>query len=319
MKSFRKNPGKNRTDPPAREPKDAPLVREFLDHIIVEKGLSKNTRLSYGRDLGRYISYLEAKSVSAIDAAPEDITGYLHYLKQDGQAVRSYTRSLIALRGFYKFQVKRGRMDKSPCTLVDVPKLTKRLPEFLSLDEVEGLLNSIYSKDQDSALSLRDKAMLETLYATGLRVSELVGLKLNDLNLQGGFLTAFGKGSKERLVPLGESAMHWVRKYLDEGRPVTIGKRVARHLFVTARGKGMTRQNFWVIIKRAALLAKIDMKKIKPHILRHSFATHLLERGADLRMVQAMLGHADISSTQIYTHVTTERLKNLHKKKHPRG
>ena len=292
------------------------LIQEFLDHIIVEKGLSKNTALSYGRDLEKYRAWLLKRGCDLVEASAKEVAGYMKGERESGHAVRSYTRGLIALRGFYKYLLKKGVLSQSPCTDVDIPKSVRRLPEFLTFEEVERLLDA---PRPDALLGLRDKTMLETLYATGLRVSELVSLKLNDINLQGGYLTAFGKGSKERLVPLGEPAMVWLKRYMETARGRLLKGRQNRFLFVTARGTGMTRQNFWVIIKTAALRAGIDRKKIKPHIIRHSFATHLLEGGADLRMVQAMLGHADISSTQIYTHITNERLKNLHKKRHPRG
>ncbi len=292
------------------------VIGEFLDHIVVERGLSINTLLSYGRDISRFSDALKKKGVPLLEAGSDDITYYLEGLKRSGQAVRSYARALIALRGFYKYLLKKGRVRSSPCANIDIPKLNMKLPEFLKVNEVEKLLDA---PDIKAPLGLRDRAMLEALYATGLRVSELTGLKLNDINLQAGYLTAFGKGSKERLVPLGEAAMHWLKRYMEGSRQVLLKKRTNKHLFITARGAKMTRQNFWVIIKKAALKAGIDTKKIKPHIIRHSFATHLLEGGADLRLVQEMLGHADISTTQIYTHITNERLKLLHKKSHPRG
>ncbi|MBI5587179.1 MAG: site-specific tyrosine recombinase XerD [Deltaproteobacteria bacterium] len=292
------------------------IIREFLDHIIVERGLAKNTALSYGRDLSKFSVWLTGRGIDLLSATSKDITGFLKDEREAGLAVRSYTRGLIALRGLYKYLLKRGRITASPCTDVDIPRMQRRLPEFLTFEEVEKLLGAPKS---EHIRGLRDKAMLETLYATGLRVSELVSLRLNDINLQGGYLTAFGKGSKERLVPLGESAMVWLKRYMEEARPSLLKGKHNKFLFVTGRGSGMTRQNFWVIVKTNALRAGVDKKKIKPHIIRHSFATHLLEGGADLRMVQAMLGHADISSTQIYTHITNERLKNLHKKRHPRG
>lgn len=292
------------------------LVAGFLDYIVVEKGLSDNTRLSYSRDLRRFAAYMKGRGVSLMDAVADDISEFLGKLRKDGLSARSYTRSLIAIRGFYRYQQRMGRLKASPCAFVDIPRFTRSLPEFLAFDEIDRLLGA---PSRDTALGLRDKAMLETLYATGLRVSELVLLRLNDLNLQGGYLTAFGKGAKERLVPIGESAMYWLGRYLEGSRPSLLKGGTGNHLFITARGSAMTRQNFWLLIKKAALAAGIDRRKMKPHIVRHSFATHLLERGADLRMVQAMLGHADISSTQIYTHVTNERLKALHRKGHPRG
>lgn len=296
---------------------DIGLLKEFLDFIVVEKGLSLNTRLSYERDLERFYASLEKTGKDVLNATQGDITGHLKRLMDEGLSVRSYTRALIAIRGFYKHLLKRSVIQSSPCATVDLPKMHKRLPEFLTFEEVERLLDA---PDTEKTLGLRDKAMLEVLYATGLRVSELTGLKLNDISLQGGYLSAFGKGSKERLVPMGESSMYWVKRYMEEARPRLLAKgRDDGMLFLTVRGARMTRQNFWVIIKASALKSGIERKKIKPHIIRHSFATHLLEGGADLRLVQMMLGHADISSTQIYTHITNERLKNLHKKKHPRG
>lgn len=291
------------------------MIDEFLDYLIVGKGLSENTRISYSRDLLRFSAFLRKKGLTPAESSPDDITSFIKSLKEGGMSVRSYARTLIAIRGFYKYLLKKGAVKASPCSNIDIPKVHKSLPDFLTIDEVDSLLAS---PDPENALGLRDKAMLETLYATGLRVTELVTLRLNDVNLQGGYLSAFGKGSKERLVPLGESAMHWLKRYMEEARPSFLKKKTSRFLFLTARSTSMTRQNFWVIIKLSALKAGIDKKKIKPHVLRHSFATHLLERGADLRLVQEMLGHADISTTQIYTHVTNERLKRLHKK-HPRG
>ncbi|MBI5887138.1 MAG: site-specific tyrosine recombinase XerD [Deltaproteobacteria bacterium] len=305
-----------------------PLIKEFLDHIIVEKGLSRNTRLSYSSDLSRYAESLKKNSVEPVNASSGDITAFLKGLRDGGISPRSCTRSLVAVRGFYRFLLKRKKIRQSPCANVDMPRFNMKLPEFLSLGEVDRLLSA---PDSSSAHGLRNKAMLETLYAAGLRVSELVSLKLNGINLQKGFLTAFGKGSKERLVPLGESAMIWLKRYIDDARPTLCAKKSplkgsspfkglsTPFLFLTSRGSRMSRQNFWVVIKKTALAAGIDTAKIKPHSLRHSFATHMLERGADLRMVQAMLGHSDISTTQIYTHITKERLKKLHKKKHPRG
>lgn len=292
------------------------LITAFLDYIIVEKGLARNTLLSYKRDLARFSGFLERCGMTAENATPDDIREYLKELHDAGLTVRSYTRALIALRGWYKFLQRRGHVKASPCAVIDIPRMNRRLPEFLTIAEVDALLAA---PTTETRRGCRDKAMLETLYATGLRVSELVGLKLNDLNLQAGYLTTFGKGAKERLVPLGESAMISLKRYLDDSRPLLQKHGRGKYLFLSTRGKSMTRQNFWVIMKKYALIAGIDKTKIKPHILRHSFATHLLEGGADLRIVQAMLGHADISSTQIYTHVTTERLKKIHKKSHPRG
>lgn len=292
------------------------LYSGYLDYVVVEKGLSLNTRDSYEKDLASFEAWIGGKGGKLETASSSDVSDYLKHLKDRGLSPRSYTRSLITLRGFYKFLLKRGAIAASPCSTIDIPRVQRKLPEFLTLGEVTSLITA---PDDTKPLGLRDRAMLETLYATGLRVSELTGLKLNDINLQGGWLTAFGKGSKERIVPLGEDAMSWLKRYMEEGRAPILGKRASKTLFVTSRGAGMTRQNFWAMMKTYALKAGVDRKKMKPHIIRHSFATHLLEHGADLRIVQAMLGHADISTTQIYTHVTNERLRNIHKEKHPRG
>ncbi|MBE7414984.1 MAG: site-specific tyrosine recombinase XerD [Deltaproteobacteria bacterium] len=289
-------------------------IQAFLDHIVVEKGLSLNTRLCYKKDLSNFLEYMAGKDL--LEATPGDISGFLKYSSERGLSARSYARALVTLRGFYKFLAGKGAVNESPCLKVDMPKVPQKLPEFLSIAEVERLLSA---PSPDTALGLRDKAMLETLYATGLRVSELTNLRASNISLQGGYLTAFGKGSRERMVPLGDAAMHWLKRYIDEARPSFLGNRRSGALFLTSRGASMTRQNFWTMIKKYAILAGIGRARCKPHIIRHSFATHLLERGADLRIVQAMLGHADISTTQIYTHITNERLKKLHKGKHPRG
>ncbi len=297
--------------------RDEPLIVEFLDNIIVEKGLSRNTRLAYGRDLARFAACLGRRGAGILNATPGDITMFMKEQREALVSVRSVARSLVAIRGFYKFLLQRKRIRESPCSLVDVPRFQIGLPDFLSVEEVDRLLAAPVAAN---AQGIRNRAMLETLYATGLRVSELIQLKLGGINLQKGFVAALGKGSKERLVPLGESAMIWLKRYIDDARPSLCGKdNNSRFLFLTARARGMSRQNFWVIMKKTALSAGIETRRVKPHILRHSFATHMLERGADLRMLQAMLGHADISTTQIYTHVAKERMKAIHRKKHPRG
>ena len=235
---------------------DDPLIKEFLDHIIVEKGLSRNTRLSYSSDLSRYAQCLKKNNVEPINASSGDITAFLKYLRDAGISPRSCTRSLVAVRGFYKFLLKGKKIKESPCANVDMPRFDMKLPEFLSLEEVDRLLSA---PDSSSVRGLRNKAMLETLYAAGLRVSELVSLKLNGISLQKGFLTAFGKGSKERLVPLGESAMIWLKRYIDDARPALCAKKNSSpFLFLTSRGSRMSRQNFWTLIKKTALAAGID-------------------------------------------------------------
>ncbi len=293
------------------------IVKRYLEHLVVERGLSANTVYAYKRDLDKLTAFLEKNGATVKEAQRNDISAFLLFLKESGLSVKSYSRTLVATRGLYRFLLITKELTESPCANIDIPKLPKHLPQVLSVNEVDRLLNI---PDISTPTGLRNKAMIELLYATGVRVSELVTLKVASIDLQRGLITALGKGSKERLVPMGESAMLWVKRYMDSARKeLGSGKRASNDLFLTSRGSGMTRQNYWVILKKMALVAGIETRKIKPHILRHCFATHLLERGADLRIVQAMLGHADISSTQIYTHVTTERLKAVHKKNHPRG
>lgn len=301
---------------PAISDGDLLLLDEYLNALLVEKGLAKNTFAAYKRDLTAYMRYLKGIGKGSLTAEASDISAHLAALKARGLSARSYSRSLVAIRGYYRYFVRREKIDASPSDTVDMPKAVKGLPEYLSLDEVEALLAA---PDIKTPRGLRDKAMLEILYAAGLRVSELVSLRLNDLDLQVGSIRAFGKGSKERLVPIGAVAMRWVKDYVDGARPRLLKANESPYLFVTARSGPMTRQNFWTITKKYGQIAGIERTKIKPHILRHSFATHLLERGADLRSLQEMLGHADISATQIYTHVRGELLKKLHKKHHPRG
>lgn len=292
------------------------LLDEFLNFLIVEKGLSKNTIEAYSRDIIKYFSFLAGDGISPIFAQPSHIISFLSRLQKNGISVRSYARNLVAVRMFYKFLLRSNRISILPTANIDMPKLVKRLPGVLSYEDVEKLLDA---PNAETTLGLRDKAMLETLYATGMRVSELISVKLNDLNMQAGYIVAYGKGSKERIAPLGEAALAYIKQYLDSARPLLLKERKSEHLFITARGKKLTRQAFWALIKRYALLAGISKNKVKPHALRHSFATHLLERGADLRSIQTMLGHANISTTQIYTHVKTDELKRVHKKSHPRG
>ncbi len=287
----------------------------FLNHLTVERGLARNTLDAYGRDLARYLDFLEQEKIGHPDAvAPVHVMRFLAFLKSQGLSARSRARALVAVRTFHKFLLSEGVAAANPTARIEAPKSFHPLPHTLSPSEVERLLEA---PSGDDPRDLRDRAMLEVLYATGLRVSELVGLQLGDLQMDIGYLTAFGKRSKQRIVPLGETALVELRRYLGLGRPF-LDKEASRHLFLNRGGKGLTRQGFWKIIKRRALAAQI-LKNITPHTLRHSFATHLLENGADLRSVQTMLGHADISTTQIYTHVTRERLKKLHAQHHPRG
>jgi integrase/recombinase XerD len=285
----------------------------FLNFLVVEKGAAANTVSAYSRDLARYLRFLGDKSPTQI--RPGDIASFLAQLKADGISPRSRARSLSALRMLHRFLLSEGYCETNPTAIIEAPKGVARLPVVLSGREVEALLASPLDT---GAAELRDRAMLEILYATGLRVSELVGLKLGEVNVSAGYLMTIGKGDKERLVPMGESACQAVQCYLDEARPQLLKEGTSNRLFLTRLGEGMTRQSFWNIIKKRAQQAGVR-SSISPHTLRHSFATHLLENGADLRSVQIMLGHADLSSTQIYTHVTRDRLKRLHADFHPRG
>jgi len=286
----------------------------YLDHLTVERGLSPRTIEAYAKDLARYVAFLEARERSLEDADPAFVAEFLLSLSGAGLSARSQARYLSALRGWHRYLVAERILEDDPTALVDRPKLGRRLPHVLSLDEVRRLLDTPAG---DSPEQLRDRAMLHLMYAAGLRVSELVGLELGDVNLEAGFVSAYGKGRKRRLVPIGRPAQTLVRRYLSEVRP-RWAKPGQRKVFLTRRRAPMSRQGFWKNVKRYAAAAGIT-KNVSPHKLRHSFATHLLAGGADLRVVQAMLGHADIATTEIYTHVTTERLRDTHARHHPRG
>ena len=288
----------------------------YLNYLAVERGLANNTLDAYGRDLARYLDYLESQKIVALENISASIVlRFLSHLKNAGLSPRSRARALAALRTFHKFLVREKITKDNPTDQVVSPKSLTALPHTLAPLDVESLLSS---PKGESALAWRDRAMLEIIYATGLRVSELVSLKLSDLQMDVGYLTAFGKRSKQRIVPLGETAIAALQEYLQNGRPGLEKQKGSHVLFLNRSGEGLTRQGFWKIIKRRALEAGIS-QSITPHTMRHSFATHLLENGADLRSVQAMLGHADISTTQIYTHVTRERLRKMHAEHHPRG
>jgi integrase/recombinase XerD len=292
------------------------LLDQFLHYLIVEKGLSKNTIEAYGHGLGRFLNYVEKKGIEEVQRVGKfDVRAFLLTLKKQGLSTRSMVRNLVAIRTFFRFLIQEGILEANPVEEMEFPKLAKPLPEILALKEVEQLLDQ---PDLRTPLGIRDRAMLEVLYATGMRVSELVQLPINQVNLEGGYVLVFGKGSKERVVPLGREAMKWISLYLEKVREKLAGGKESRFLFVNRSGRGMSRQGFWHNLKALGQKAGIR-KRITPHLLRHSFATHLLERGADLRSVQMMLGHADISTTQIYTHVARERLKKIHQKYHPRG
>ena len=291
-------------------PKAAATLDAFSDSLWLEDGLSRNTLQSYRRDLEQLSLFL--KGVSLEKAKEEDLYRFLSVRK--GKA-SSAARMLSSLKRFYGWCLRERKIKVDPTLRLEPPKRTPRFPKTLSEADVEALLAA---PDVSSALGQRDRAMLEVLYASGLRVSELVSLKLLEANLDAGVVRIMGKGSKERLVPLGEEAVEWVRGYLKKSRGEMLKKRSSDFLFVTERGAGMTRQAFWYAIKRYGARA-IPGKHLSPHVLRHAFATHLINHGADLRVVQLLLGHADISTTQIYTHVARERLKQLHKDHHPRG
>lgn len=292
------------------------LLDAFIAFIRAERGLSGKTVDAYAADLTVYFEDLRARGVEDVTRArQEDVTAHLSSLSKSGLGKRSQARHLAALRGFHRFLVAERLADKDPTEDVDTPRSARKLPSFLTLEEVEQLLAA---PDERTSAGLRDKAMVEVLYATGLRVSELCGLGVNDVQLSAGYLVAKGKGAKERIVPLGRQAVEKVREYLATSRPAMLGRRESRALFVTPRGGGFTRQGFWKLLKRYALKAGIR-KPLSPHKLRHSFATHLVERGADLRAVQQMLGHADLSTTQIYTHVNSARLRSVYDEFHPRS
>jgi len=293
--------------------KNIDTIDQFVDALWLESGLAKNTLSAYRSDLSSFAKFIQPDSL--LDVVHADIQKFLATLLAKGSKGSSSARVLSTLRRFYRYQIRRNAISKDPCAQVLSPKQGRPLPKTLSEAQVDKLLTS---PDADTPLGLRDRAMLETLYATGLRVSELVGLKILEANLDVGVVRIVGKGNKERLVPLGEQSLDWIGKYLSRARATLLGEKQSDAMFVTARGAAMSRQAFWYMIKRHALTAGID-QELSPHTLRHAFATHLINHGADLRSVQMLLGHADLSTTQIYTHIATERLQSLHEQHHPRG
>lgn len=291
-------------------------VTEFINYLAVERGLAQNTLESYGRDLRQFQTYLQHSQIDFMkDLNRSTILTYLNTLQSKGKAVSTISRNLAAIKSFYQYLVRERYLEKDPAAHLESPKLEKKLPKVLTIHEVEELLKQ---PDVSLAAGLRDKAMLELLYATGIRVSELISLNISDVNLEMGYIKCYGKGSKERIVPLGSIAAKCVQDYVAKGRQKLVRTYEEASLFVNHHGNRLTRQGFWKIIKKYAQEANIH-KEITPHTLRHSFATHLLENGADLRSVQEMLGHADISTTQIYTHVTKNHLKEVYDKTHPRA
>lgn len=292
------------------------LIQEFVRYLRVERGLSPNTLLSYQHDLQDLELFLQARGVLLDKTGKADLLAYLLHLQKQGKATTTLSRHLAAMRAFYRFLQNESIIERDPSDNLETPKLAQKLPKVLSVREVDLLLQQPMVNEP---AGIRDKAMLEVLYATGLRVSELIGLTIQQVNLEMGFVRCFGKGSKERIVPLGRVAANVVREYLQRGRVKLVRNTYPTEtLFLNCHGRPLTRQGFWKIIKGYAAAAKID-KQITPHTLRHSFATHLLENGADLRSVQEMLGHADISTTQIYTHLTRNRIKEVYAKTHPRA
>ncbi len=291
------------------------LLEEFFNFLSVEKGLSKNTLSSYRNDLNKYISYLENNKIDFIDKVKRsDITNFLMSRKDKGILAVSISRNLVAIKGFHRFLLRENFIGEYVTSVLEAPKLWKRLPDTLNIDEVLKLLKSPNVREKQG---IRDRAALELLYATGMRVSELVNLRLSDLNLDVGFVKCIGKGQKERIIPVGKFAMDWLKKYLDKTRPIFLKNKQNEKLFITRYGRNISRQTIWKLIKKYASVARIK-KRLSPHTLRHSFASHLLERGADLRIVQEMLGHSNIATTQIYTHIDRGRLKMIHQKYHPR-
>jgi len=296
------------------QPSD-PLVEQFLDAIWMERGLSENTLIAYRNDLTGYARWLRANKVDLVAVSRDQVQAYLAHRVTCKTSPRSTARLLSTLRRFYAWLRRENRVHEDPTALIEAPKLGRPLPKTLSESEVEALLAA---PDVATLLGLRDRTMLEVLYASGLRVSELVNLTVTQVNLLQGVIRVTGKGNKERLVPLGDEAVSWLERYLDEARNALLNGQTCDALFVTQRREAMTRQAFWYMIKRHARNAAIE-KELSPHTLRHAFATHLLNHGADLRVVQMLLGHSDLSTTQIYTHVARARLKDLHARHHPRG
>lgn len=291
------------------------LIERFLDALWMEHDLAVNTLMAYRADLARFAAYLDARGERLESARREQVLDYLHVRMRTGLKARSSARALSTLRRFYRYLVREELVQADPSANVEMPALGRRLPSALTETQVEALLAA---PDTAQPLGLRDRGMLELMYATGLRVSELVGLPVHRLNLRHGVVQVVGKGGRERLVPMGEEAQAWLETYLAEARPQLLRGRSSDYAFPSRRAAAMTRQNFWHLVKRYARVADID-RRLSPHGLRHAFATHLLNHGADLRAVQMLLGHSDLSTTQIYTHVARARLQELHARHHPRG
>ncbi|PIZ84070.1 MAG: site-specific tyrosine recombinase XerD [Candidatus Omnitrophica bacterium CG_4_10_14_0_2_um_filter_44_9] len=287
-----------------------------MDYLSVERGLSLNTLVSYRRDLNTYLKFLDAVAKKTIsDTSREDIRDFMMHEKDKGLSVNSIARNLAALRTFYSFLAREKLIRSDVSSYIDSPKLWKKIPDILSFDEVDRLIEST---DLNKPQGIRDRAILELMYATGMRVSEVSNIKVSDVHMDVGFVRCIGKGKKERIIPLGKKAITAIARYLEKVRPGQLKGSGSAELFLNRSGKKISRVSLWKLVKGYARKVRIK-KEMRPHILRHTFATHLLERGADLRSVQEMLGHANISTTQIYTHVTQDRLKSIHKMFHPRG
>jgi integrase/recombinase XerD len=293
------------------------LLTKYLNYLLIERGIAQNTLESYGRDLRRFLLFIQQeKAITDVhQVTPDVIIGYLTHIRDEGLAANSMNRSLAALRGFYKYLLREKVITENPLAYIELAKVWMKLPDALSKEEMKTILEQ---PGTQTASAIRDKAMLELLYATGIRVSELINLTMSSMNWQVGFLIAMGKGSKERVVPVGKIAYDSLRRYVDEVRPKLMQKKVTDVLFLNRFGRKFTRQGLWKIVAGYAKKAGLQ-KRVYPHTFRHSFASHLLEGGADLRTVQVMLGHSDISTTQIYTHITRERLREVHEKYHPRS
>ncbi|MGV3344480.1 site-specific tyrosine recombinase XerD [Enterobacteriaceae bacterium LUAb1] len=299
-----------------KENQSTQLLEQFLDALWIERNLAQNTLDAYRCDLHSLAQWLDEKHTELLTAQPDDLQRFLADRLEGGYKATSSARLLSAVRRFYQYCYREKLRHDDPSALLASPRLPQRLPKDLTEAQIERLLQA---PSQEEPIELRDKAMLELLYATGLRVSELTGLTLSDINLRQGVVRVIGKGNKERLVPVGEEAVHWLEQFMEYGRPWLLNGCAIDVLFPSRRGQQMTRQTFWHRIKHYAVLAGIDSEKLSPHVLRHAFATHLLNHGADLRVVQMLLGHCDLSTTQIYTHVATERLRQLHQRHHPRA
>jgi len=291
------------------------LIKEFMDYLYIERGLSKNTLESYNRDLNKYAGYLKKKCIVNLERVKRpDIQDFMMGLKGNKLNASSIARNLVAIKVFHRYLTSQRLLKEDVTSVIETPKLWKTLPDVLDLKEVEAILDSPNTRLKQG---LRDKAAIELMYATGMRVSELVNLKLTDLHMEMGFVRCMGKGQKERIIPVGSKAKEALQKYIEKARPKFLKQKESKSLFLTRLGKLMSRQTFWMVIKHYVKDARIK-KRVTPHTLRHSFATHLLQNGADLRIVQELLGHTNISTTQIYTHINKERLKQIHQKFHPR-